>query len=222
MLHHRTLTLTNVDLKGGEGDQVTLTGLAADFTSKDLGGDRIKEGAFTKDLQTRGNVRPLTADHSFGFDGRLGLAWLQESERGLELTKGLVNTKKQFSRDVVSDIEQALSHDVPMGMSIGFQIPRGGMEYDEVKDARLITEIKLWEVTVTQFPMNPKAHVSHVKSFDEILSRFERDMASLAAATGTEEEFRTLTTKIRSALTGDEGEARIAKMLRAFANQLHQ
>jgi len=49
-------------------------------------------------------------------------------------------------------------------MSIGFNIPPGGYEYNDKTGVRSIKEADLWEISVVTFPMNDKARVTTVKS----------------------------------------------------------
>jgi HK97 family phage prohead protease len=132
-----------------------LEGLGAVFRNKDLGGDIIVPGAFTKSLkQPKQAVRPMLWMHKA--DAVIG-RWdsMKESDEGLIVKGVLADT------DLGNEIHTLLKMEAVRGLSIGYSVE--DFSYDK-SGARLLKEIDLWEVSVVSMPMNPLATIQHVKS----------------------------------------------------------
>ncbi len=52
------------------------------------------------------------------------------------------------------------------GLSVGFSIPKNGIEIDSETGDRRIKKIDLFEISIVNFPMNDRARASNVKSVD--------------------------------------------------------
>jgi HK97 family phage prohead protease len=132
-----------------------LEGLGAVFRNKDLGGDIIAPGAFTKSLaKPKQKVRPMLWMHKP--DAVIG-RWdsMKESDEGLMVKGVLADT------DLGNEIHTLLKMEAVRGLSIGYSVEDFG--YDKA-GARILKEIDLWEVSVVSMPMNPLATIQHVKS----------------------------------------------------------
>jgi HK97 family phage prohead protease len=138
-------------------------GMAAVYGNLDLGGDVIEPGAFTRTIKNGGGKVPLLWQH----DQRepIGLGKLQDSKEGLMIHGQLV-----MESPVAQKALGLMKADVLTGLSIGYDTIVS--EYDKANDIRKLKELKLWEVSLVTFPMNPKAQVTAVKASME-------DMASL-------------------------------------------
>jgi uncharacterized protein len=135
------------------GDEGTFSGLASTYGNVDLGGDMIMPGAFTKTLAEKGGQVPLLMGHNN--NSPIGLATLTDSPRGLVVRGELV-----LEADGAKSAYALLKKGVIRGLSFG---------YDAVKairagGVRQLSELKLWEISLTAFPMNPEAMVTAVKS----------------------------------------------------------
>jgi HK97 family phage prohead protease len=135
----------------------TFVGLAATYNNIDLGNDMILPGAFSKTLAERGGQVPLLMGH----DSRapIGLAKLTDSSQGLMVQGELV-----IEADGARSAYALLKKGVIKGLSIG---------YDTVKShwdggIRKLSELKLFEISLTAFPMNPEAIITSVKGGDPI------------------------------------------------------
>jgi HK97 family phage prohead protease len=135
-------------------------GIASPYGIKDLGDDIVERGAFTKSIAERGNKVRLLDSHQT----RIGIAEVSESQTGL-MAKGRINLDKQIGRDAYSDLKFYQSAGQPMGLSIGFQTVKSDIGD---KGVRLLKELKLFEISVTEIPMNESALVTAVKD-----ARFE-------------------------------------------------
>ena len=136
-------------------DQGVFSGMASVFGNKDLGGDVVEPGAFTRTLSHKGGEVPILFSHDT--TQPIGLGRLKEGPRGLEINGELVMESSK-AREVYALMKKG----VLKGLSIG---------YDTVKDqivngVRHLQELKLYEVSVVTFPMNEMAQIFDVKSTD--------------------------------------------------------
>jgi HK97 family phage prohead protease len=142
---------------GGE-----FSGHASVFDTIDWYGDVVRKGAFVESLahwKTQDKLPPILWQHRT--DQPLGPHLeMVEDERGL-FVRG---------RLLVDDVAQAreayalLKNKVISGMSIGFDVPDGGMNYDGKAEVWNITKVNLWENSLVTFPANKDAQVENVKT----------------------------------------------------------
>lgn len=151
------------------GEDGTFVGLAAVYNNRDLGGDVILPGAFTKTIADNGGKFPLL----YGHELNVGISEVEDTASGL-LAKGRLNLGKQAARDVHSDMKFYHDNGLAFGMSIGYlTLP----SRTEVKDGtRYLREVKLFENTLTEFPMNEKARVQMVKSLKPSEKDFSEEL----------------------------------------------
>lgn len=133
----------------------TFKGYGAVFGNKDMGGDVITSGAFSKTLSEQ-KMMPLLWHHHT--DQPIGVFSGSEDMKGLAVD-GALNLDVQQAREVHSLMKQG----AVTGLSIGY-VP---VRKDWVGDTRMLRELKLYEVSLLPFPMNPQAQVSGVKSTDD-------------------------------------------------------
>lgn len=179
-LKHRTVPFHVKEVS----DAGTFTGYASVFDVLDYYRDVVRPGAFKgtlEDWQKRGRLPPLLWQH----DSREPLG---PHEEMYEDTKGLYVT----GRLLIDDVPQArtayalLKAKVISGMSIGFDIPEGGMEYDGKMNIWNITAVDLWENSLATFPANDQCEVEEVKALASSgmkITEFEdllRDAAGLS------------------------------------------
>lgn len=159
-------------------DARTFEGYASTW-DKDLGGDIIMRGAFTKSIKESfpaGRVKVLW-NHSEPIGMPLEM---REDARGLWVKGRVSKTAKgdevlELMRDGVVDT-----------MSIGFTIPQGKSEIKG--DVRYIHEVRLMEFSPVTFAMNPQAAITGVKSLTEqikaggLTAAQLEELASLSAA----------------------------------------
>lgn len=139
------------------------TGYASTWT-EDLGGDIIVQGAFAKTIAENRDL-PVLWGHSarevIGINQKF-----QEDSKGLYV-EGLLNMDVQRARETRSLMKMK----AVKGLSIGYDAVI--VDWSREKEGiRILREVKLWEYSVTPFPMNPEAQVTGVKSakkLDELL-----------------------------------------------------
>lgn len=143
-------------------DEGAFEGLASVYGNVDLGGDVIEPGAFKEFSLTKdGQIRILDGHNT---RAPIGKGRLTDTHLGLAI-KGKLEMAVARAREVHALMKSGIID----GLSIGFDIIKGGAQTDE-QGVRRITRIKLWEVSTTAFPMNQAATVSAVKEFARVRS----------------------------------------------------
>ncbi len=140
---------------GGSGE---LEGYASVFGNVDLGGDVVLPGAFRRTLDHWRKSRqplPLIADHDLSTAGVIGsVREAKEDGTGLWVRAGFSSdTRAQSVRTKM--IEGHLS-----GMSFTYEAVKHYMGQLAGKNVRFLQELRLFEATVTPFPMNELALAS--------------------------------------------------------------
>ena len=126
-----------------------IEGYASLFGVKDMAGDIVAPGAFTRTLRDKApSAIKLLYQHDAAEPIGL-LTAAQEDARGLFIA-GALNLETQRGEEAYALLLQgALT-----GLSIGFNVVSAKSQGHE---GRLITEIDLWEVSLVTFPMLPGA-----------------------------------------------------------------
>lgn len=131
-----------------------LAGYCAVFNScsQDLGGfvEYITPGAFKSSLANASHIRALYEHDSQKLLGRVGAGTLKlkEDSKGLHFELDLPNT--HYANDLCELVERG---DIS-GCSFGFQVPKGGDEW-EMRAGQLtrkLNKIDLHEITITSTP----------------------------------------------------------------------
>lgn len=165
------------------GEDGVFEGYAATFGNVDQGGDVIEPGAFAAGMaaaKAEGRVIPMLWQH----DTREPIGvWraMQEDRKGLFVSgKLLLDTDPLARRAHRLLQERALG-----GMSIGYQVPKGGASPDASRPGvTRLSKVDLREVSLVTMPMNLEARVTAVKSFETArdFERFLRDAGLPRAA----------------------------------------
>lgn len=153
MGEHKSL---DVDWKAGT-EPGTLEGYASIFGNVDHEGDVVMPGAFkrTVDHWNRSSQpMPLLADHEASTSGVIGsIVSLREDARGLKFKARFSSTPK------AQDVRTNMLEGHVKGMSYGYLPIKARRANAQDKNAfpsarRFLEEIRLFELTVTPFPMN--------------------------------------------------------------------
>jgi len=135
------------------------TGYASTFGNTDLGGDVIAPGAFTKTISEKTD-HPVLWGHNPREVIGVNQAYMEDS-KGLKV-KGQLIMEVQRAREAYA----LMKAKAVRGLSIGFDTIV--QEYNKETDVRTLKEVKLWEYSLTPFPMNPQAGVTSVKTTDDL------------------------------------------------------
>jgi HK97 family phage prohead protease len=140
---------------GGPGE---LEGYASVFGNVDADGDVVLPGAFRKTLGDWSRSKqplPLIADHELTTAGVIGsVKQAREDGVGLWVRAGFSSDQKAQS------VRTKMIEGHLKGMSFTYQAVKHYMGQVAGKSARFLQEVKLFEATVTPFPMNELATAS--------------------------------------------------------------
>lgn len=142
------------------GEDGVFTGYGSVYNVVDDGGDMVIPGAFDQWLKEAGPSPSLPI--LWGHDGRevLGKYRKVESrELGLWL-EGELNLDTVAGREKRSLLKQG----AVSGLSIGYDFYPGGIRWSDEQKAYILSNLKLYEVSLVTFPMNRAARVETVKS----------------------------------------------------------
>src|SRR5258708_2464523 len=137
---------------GGPGE---LEGYVSVFGNVDQGGDVVLPGAFTTTLRywsKQAQPLPLIADHDLSAEGVIGSVHdAREDATGLRV-------KARFSSDPkAQSIRTKMIEGHLRGMSFTYETVKHHLGTVAGKSVRYLQEVKLFEATVTPFPMNELA-----------------------------------------------------------------
>lgn len=138
-------------------DAGEIEGFVSVYGNKDLNGDVVQPGAFTKTIRENGNRVPLLLHHDR--TRPIGIAEVHEESKGLWL-KGKIAL--QFP-------DGALAHGqakegILQGLSIGYREIDGKTTFDQSTRTAYLHEVLLFESSLVTIPANPKTRIEHVKS----------------------------------------------------------
>jgi len=179
----------------------TFEGYASVFGNVDLGGDVIDRGAFKEIVKNDDGQVTVLWQHSTR--DPIGVAEVHQDDVGLRFKARLV-MEDPMARKAYAHMKAKSAR----GMSIGYDVLDGGYQMLQ-SGVRLLKELKLWEISVVTFGMNPAAGVDGVKAaqivtvrdFEEFLrdAGFSKARATQIASSG----FKSLQARRES---GDAGE----------------
>lgn len=143
-------------------DAGEFTAYGSVFGNVDHDRDIVMPGAFSKSLEAHkenGTKPAMLWQHKH--DEPIGVySLVEEDEKGLYTEGQLLLDDPTAKRAHVHMKAKSVS-----GMSIGFRVAHDGYEYSEEKEAFLLKEIDLHEISVVTFPANDQARIETVKNF---------------------------------------------------------
>jgi HK97 family phage prohead protease len=145
------LDIKSIDASG------TFEGYAATW-DLDLGGDIIRQGAFSKSLNDNGGDVPIFWNHT-ELIGRNMAA--RQDAKGLWV-RGQINLDVQRGREAYALAKQG----AVKCLSIGYQTIPDKTETDAAGN-RILKELKWFEYSLAPIPMNPAAAITNVKAAAE-------------------------------------------------------
>jgi uncharacterized protein len=148
--------------ESGDG---TFAGFASVYNNVDLQGDSVQPGAFTKTLRDAKGSWIVLAGHDKKEE--IGFASLEDSPHGLKVDGHLV-----LHTDKAKQTYALMRAKAIRGMSIGYDTVRSVMR----DGVRQLTELKLYEVSLTPWPANELALVTSIKDASDPVAQFRRMM----------------------------------------------
>lgn len=137
------------------GPTGSFEGYASIFGNVDQGGDVVDKGAFKEFVKNEDGRVVVLWQHRTGEP--IGTAEVSQDDKGLAFKGQLVLDDPKAA--VARAHMQAKS---VTGMSIGYDVLPGGAEFMN-SGVRLLKALKLWEISVVTFGMNPAAQIDRVK-----------------------------------------------------------
>lgn len=139
------------------------SGYGAVFGNIDSDRDIIEKGAFTETLEkhkSNGTLPAMLWQHDH--HEPIGVyKHVEEDSLGLYVEGELLLEADPTARRAHAHMKAGSV----TGMSIGYQIPKGGYEYDANKDVFHLKQLDVHEISIVTFPSNERARVQTVKSF---------------------------------------------------------
>ncbi|MCI8661401.1 MAG: HK97 family phage prohead protease [Lachnospiraceae bacterium] len=139
-------------------EEGVFSGYGAVFENIDSGGDIIEPGAFTKTLAEGWERVKILALHNDYWLPIGRPVELREDQNGLYISARVSDTT------MGKDVKVLLKDNVLNELSIGYDPIV--FEYDQ-NGIRHLREVKLWEVSVVTWAMNPEARILDYKSLQE-------------------------------------------------------
>jgi HK97 family phage prohead protease len=166
------------------GDAGELEGYASVFGNIDQGGDCVLPGAFKVTLDHWSRAKqplPLIADHNLSTDGVIGsVVHAVEDGYGLKV-------RARFSSDPkAQSVRTKMLEGHIKGMSFTYDAIKHYLGQQAGKAVRYLQEVRIFEATVTPFPMNELALASAKAGADDLtadqrLAELERWAAAAEA-----------------------------------------
>lgn len=146
-------------------------GHAAVFGNVDLGGDRIKRGAFARTIEETGGKWPVLMGHLMSRPVGFSTAG-EEDNKGL-LVRGEFTLGADDGRNAYALAKHAAKLKQPFGLSIGYGVAKDGAKFNGETGVRDLTDLDVYEFSLAAVPMNPRARVARVKAAGEPLTERE-------------------------------------------------
>lgn len=197
-------------------DAGQFSGYASIFGNVDLGGDVISKDEPFKEFATTPDGKTLTLFSHDSGTGRgctgagglpIGAADVSQNTKGLKFDGQLV-----MEDPFVQRVHTHMKAKTLTGMSIGYDVLPGGYKILE-SGIRELNALKLWEISVVIWGMNPKASIDMVKSgpqFDTIreCETWLRDELGFSNSAAKEFIARFKKALVRDEPTREESEAK--------------
>lgn len=158
-----------VDVKLANDNAGSFTGYGAIFGNVDSYGDIIRAGAFAKSLtdwKAKGKWPKMLLQHGGWGATSEDMLPVGQWDHMVEDAKGLKVDGHLFAMNTERGqyVYEGLTSGELDSLSIGFQTLNSETEVRDGESYRILTEIKLWEVSIVTFPANDRAKISAVKS----------------------------------------------------------
>lgn len=156
-----------LDIKsiGGSGEG-TFEGYLSVYNIVDLGNDVVEKGAFTKTLKEQKGVVPLLIAHDMRQPA--GTLTLTDDDIGLKVNGTMFIEESPKAKEWWGIAKRLQELGRPMGLSIGFEAVKKTID----AGIRHLREVKLYEGSLTMFPMLPEAQLTGVKQGSDTKSDF--------------------------------------------------
>ena len=144
----------------------------------DLGGDVVKRGAFKQTLAHKNGRTVFMLDHGYKTSEVIGVLNLSEDDMGLKMD-GCINLATPQGKMAFETAKFQIEQGVPIGASIGYEIVKASPNKYGGYD---LHEVKLYEGSMTPFPMNESALITEARKRHDRKYRKARAMSLMSDA----------------------------------------
>jgi HK97 family phage prohead protease len=184
----------DIGFKDADTKQGIVSGYFAMFGNKDMDGDIIERGAFSKTIQERGPSGKALIKYLLDHDKHKVVAKitsLQEDEKGLYY-EAKIGTHA-LGQDFMKMIESELINQ----HSFAFKTIKE--EYDQQAKANRLKELMMYEGSAIQFlGANPDTNIIDLKSNKELIAMLDKLEKFVKTSDATDETLIILSEKIKS------------------------
>jgi uncharacterized protein len=146
-------------------NNMSISGYASVFNVIDSYGDAIKPGAFAKTIMENMSRVKMLYQHSLMMPiGKI--TSLSEDSKGLYFSSVLSNTT--MGRDCYQLAKDGILDEV----SIGFN----SIKDEYINNIRVISEVKLWEISLVTFAANEYAKITDVKKHPDFIDLLNKNL----------------------------------------------
>jgi HK97 family phage prohead protease len=216
----------DIGFKNADPTKGIVTGYFAMFGNKDLDGDIIERGAFSKTIQERGPNGKQLIKYLLDHDRYKVVAKLQVLQ---EDEKGLYYEAKIGSHSAGQDFMKMVESELINQHSFGFKTIKE--QYDQQEKVNRIKEVFLYEGSAIQFlGANPETNMIGLKSFDDALIYLGKLEKFIRTTDCTDETIRQLELKLQSltallkpdnSTSKDQEAEKIKELFKNFGNHGH-
>lgn len=182
------------------GESRTISGYAAVFNNRDKAGDILLKGCFAKSIQDRGPESQA--------NDKIIMLWQHDQHEPIGKISVLVEDEKGlYFEAVIDDVERGnqaikqLESGTLNQFSIGYSYVWEKCEYDQERDAFIVKEVVLYEISVVSIGCNGETEYLGLKSestdpYEEMKNEIESAIKGLPIR--KKEEIQTLVRKALS------------------------
>ncbi len=146
------------------GETGQFSGYLSTFRNMDDDGDIVEPSAFKKTLQENKSFPLLWAHDSSDPAKVVGTFTGEEDQRGLYIRGEFL--QDEDSQKVYEKVKQLWQRGVKLGLSMGYRAIKSEPAKVSGRTGRILKEVKLYEGSLTLFPMNPEAEILALKQND--------------------------------------------------------
>jgi len=146
------------EVKSDDSGNLIINGYGATFNDIDDGDDQIKQGSFLETLVERAGRIAFCFQHDI--HNAVGkILVINEDVKGLFLSVMISAAE--------DDLQIKIKEEIYKEMSIGYKVIESHYEQINGKNIRVITKIKLYEVSIVTIAMNEYATIDSMKSEEQ-------------------------------------------------------
>lgn len=181
----------DADMKQG-----IVSGYFAMFGNKDLDGDVIEKGAFTKTVMERGPQGKKLIKYLLDHDSQKSVALITNLEEDM---KGLRYEAKIGTHSLGVDFMKMVESGLINQHSFGFSVPKDKQYYDQTRKANVIKEVIMYEGSAVQFlGANAETTFIDLKSENDAFEYLDRLEKFVRTSDATDDTLAKLEERLKS------------------------